>query len=115
MGYLFSRRNEPDSFLGSYLLYLRAYYKESKIDHLFKLPQSAHSVYDTFIKEGYKVLQSYELAGLEIDFVIQTTEKTIGVDLIGFPGRYEDAFSLERYKMFKRAGMRIFPLAYSEW
>lgn len=60
-------------------------------------------------------MQSYELAGLEIDSVIQTTEKTIGVDLIGFLGRYEDAFSLERYKMFKRAGMRIFPLAYSEW
>ena len=106
---------KPDSLLGSYLLYLRAYYKESKSDHLSQLPQSAHSVYDTFIKEGYKVLPSYELAGLEIDFVIQTTENTIGVDLIGFPGRYEDAFSLERYKMFKRAGMRIFPLAYSEW
>ena len=106
---------KPDTLLGSYLLYLRGYYNESQSGHLSQLPISAQLVYDALIKEGYKVLPSYELAGLEMDFVIQTKEKTIGIDLIGFPGRYEDAFSLERYKMFKRAGMRIFPLAYSEW
>ena len=105
----------PDSLLGSYFLYLRSYYNESQNCRLSQLPKSAELVYDSLIKEGYKVLPSYELAGLEIDFVIQKEVKTIGIDLIGFPGRYEDAFSLERYKMFKRAGMRIFPLAYSEW
>ena len=105
----------PDSLLGSYFLYLRSYYNESQNCSLSQLPKSAELVYDSLIKEGYKVLPSYELAGLEIDFVIQKEVKTIGIDLIGFPGRYEDAFSLERYKMFKRAGMRIFPLAYSEW
>ena len=47
--------------------------------------------------------------------MVQTPNCIIGLDLIGFPGRFEDAFSLDRYKMFRRAGLRIFPLAFTEW
>ncbi len=104
-----------NSLLASYLLYLRGYYQEPTCGRLSQLPDSAHPVYDALNKAGYKVWPSFDVAGLEMDFVIQKKGRTLGLDLIGFPGRFEDAFSLERYKMLKRAGMRIFPLAYSEW
>jgi hypothetical protein len=38
-----------------------------------------------------------------------------GVDLVGYPGAYESAFPLERYKMFHRAGLSIIPLSYTLW
>ncbi|MCP4159213.1 MAG: hypothetical protein GY760_03995, partial [Deltaproteobacteria bacterium] len=41
--------------------------------------------------------------------------KTFGIDLIGYPGEFENAFSLDRYKMLKRAGLRTFPLPYVNW
>ena len=104
-----------NSLLASYLLYLRGYYQEPTCGQLSQLPDSAHPVHDALNKAGYKVWPSFDVAGLEMDFVIQIEDRTLGIDLIGFPGRFEDAFSLERYKMLKRAGMRIFPLGYSEW
>ena len=38
-----------------------------------------------------------------------------GIDLIGFPGEFAESFSLERYKMYYRAGLDILPLSYSAW
>jgi hypothetical protein len=106
---------KKNSLLASYLLYLRGYYQEPTCGQLSQLPDSALPVYDALNKAGYKVWPSFDVAGMEMDFVIQKKGRTLGIDLIGFPGRFEDVFSLERYKMLKRAGMRIFPLAYSEW
>ena len=104
-----------NSLLAFYLFYLKGYYQEPTCGRLSQLPDSAHPVYDALNEAGYKVWPSFDVAGLEMDFVIQRKGRTLGLDLIGFPGRFEDSFSLERYKMLKRAGMRIFPLAYSEW
>ena len=106
---------KKNSLLASYLLYLRGYYQEPTCGQLSQLPDSALPVYNALNKAGYKVWPSFDVAGMEMDFVIQKKGRTLGIDLIGFPGRFEDVFSLERYKMLKRAGMRIFPLAYSEW
>ena len=106
---------KKNSLLASYLFYLRGYYQESTCGQLSQLPDSALPVYDALNKARYQVWPSFDVAGMEMDFVIQKKGRTLGIDLIGFPGRFEDAFSLERYKMLKRAGMRIFPLAYSEW
>ena len=33
----------------------------------------------------------------------------------GFPGRFAGAFSPERYRMYLRAGLPVFPLAYTAW
>jgi hypothetical protein len=52
---------------------------------------------------------------MKIDIVIESAGRTIGIDLIGYPGKFERSFSLERYKMFHRAGLTIFPLTYSFW
>jgi hypothetical protein len=39
----------------------------------------------------------------------------IAIDLIGFPGEYEDALHLEHYKIFERAGLNIFPISFTAW
>ncbi len=50
-----------------------------------------------------------------MDLVVAGKQGTCGIDLIGYPGEFEAVFSLERYKMFHRAGLRVFPLPYSNW
>ncbi len=55
------------------------------------------------------------IAGLLIDIVLMHKGKVYGIDLIGYPGEYQEAFSLERYRMYRRAGIHLFPLAYSNW
>jgi len=42
-------------------------------------------------------------------------KKKICIDLIGYPGRFLEAFSIERYKTFSRTGIICFPLHYSYW
>jgi len=59
--------------------------------------------------------EAYPVAGLQIDIVFLYKNKAYGIDLIGFTGEYEEAFSLERYKMLQRAGIRIFPMPYTYW
>jgi len=66
-------------------------------------------------KENYQVWQEYKIAGLNIDLVIKKNDKVIGLDLIGFPGQFENAFTVERYKMLHRAGLDTFPLPYTYW
>ena len=104
-----------DSVLAAYFSYLNSYYNESDNGDLSDLPESALPVYESLNKKGYKIWTSYTVAGLDLDFVINKNNKILGIDLIGFPGRFQDAFSLERYKMMNRAELLIFPLGYSEW
>jgi hypothetical protein len=64
---------------------------------------------------NFKTFVDYKLAGTNIDIVLSNGKKTFGIDLIGFPGQFIDAFSIERYLMFKRANLEIFPISYYEW
>ena len=64
---------------------------------------------------GYQVLLNYPLAGVEMDMVIMHEDETLAIDLIGFGGQGDDAFHLERYKIFERAGLTIIPLCIFSW
>lgn len=57
----------------------------------------------------------FEIAGMEIDIVVESADRACGVDLIGFPGRYRESLSMDRYRMFRRSGFKIFPLSYHQW
>lgn len=78
---------------------------------------------DKFINEikyeleqrNYKVWVGYNVAGLNIDLIISKNNENFGFDLIGYPGIFSEAFTLERYKMLDRAGLPTFPIAYSYW
>jgi len=65
--------------------------------------------------EGVQVLPSYVVAGMKIDVVATRNGRSIGIDLIGYPGALAAAFSLDRYRVFQRAGLMLFPLPYSAW
>lgn len=41
--------------------------------------------------------------------------KVIGIDLIGYPGVFEEGLSLSAYKVLHRAGIRTFPMPFSFW
>ena len=83
-------------------------------------PSDAHCVFADEVEEelkslNYHCFRSYPIAGLDIDIVVQENHKTMGINLIGFPGIYENAFTLERYKILSRAGVPIVPLPYLTW
>jgi pimeloyl-ACP methyl ester carboxylesterase len=50
-----------------------------------------------------------------LDLLVEKEGKEIGIDLIGHPGGFAPAIDLERYRMFRRAGLRILPLPFSTW
>ncbi|MCA9142533.1 MAG: AAA family ATPase [Planctomycetales bacterium] len=82
-----------------------------------------HAVVDRFMQEvqaelterNFQTWREYELAGQHIDLVVGRGGKTLGVDLIGYPGQYEHVLDLERYRILQRAGFPLFPLPYSRW
>lgn len=61
------------------------------------------------------LIKNYSLASVPMDLVAVYKNESIAIDLIGFPGEYEDAFHLYHYKIFDRAGFRIFPITLNEW
>lgn len=62
-----------------------------------------------------KIHQAYHIAGLDIDLVVVRTQKTYCIDLVGYPGIYEEALPLHQMKMLSRVGLKIFALPYSHW
>jgi superfamily I DNA and/or RNA helicase len=69
-----------------------------------------------FIKNmNLKSWVNYDIAGLRLDIMVKSSNRLLGIDLIGFPGEYEEALSVQRYKILSRAGVSIFPLSYSYW
>jgi hypothetical protein len=50
-----------------------------------------------------------------VDLLVEKGGGAFGLDLIGHPGRLVSAFDLEKYRLFQRAGLRLFPLSRSAW
>ena len=69
----------------------------------------------TLADEGIDSLLSYPVAGIEMDVVLTSDNEVLAIDLIGFPGEIGDAFHLDRYKIFERAGLIIIPVSYYAW
>ena len=78
---------------------------------------------DAFLREvasrleldGARVWPEYSIAGMKVDVVVEHGGRCLGIDLVGFPGRFAGSFDLERYRIFNRAGLRLMPLPYSAW
>jgi hypothetical protein len=64
---------------------------------------------------NYTVLHNHPIAGVSMDLIVLNGPDAIAVDLIGFPGEYEDALHIEHYKIFERAGLEIFPITFTAW
>jgi hypothetical protein len=72
-------------------------------------------VMDELQRNDFKNWPSYPVAGLTVDLVIEKGNRTLGIDLIGYPGKFAGSLDLEKYRMFQRVGLRLFPLPYSAW
>ncbi|MFN3191692.1 MAG: DEAD/DEAH box helicase [Aureliella sp.] len=88
-----------------------------------KMQPDVPPAYDAFRQEitgyatgcGWRACCDVPLAGVLIDMTIRSTQRIIGIDLVGFPGVTEAAYSLERYRMLARSGLKVFPLSYRQW
>ena len=103
---------------------------DSLLNHYFRFIKEFSHVdednesHDRFQQEVVKALHKagfddvkcgYPLAGSLLDILVQHKERYYFIDLVGYPGVFEDAFSLERYKTLARTGIKSFPLHYTLW
>jgi len=86
--------------------------------------ESQSVIYDSFFNEVYEFLdavgfelikQSTMVSGILMDMVVLHAGKFYCIDLIGYPGEYEDQFSLEDLRILSRVDVPIFFLPYSSW
>lgn len=83
----------------------------------------SEELHDTFAKEVIQALKQkdvqiwpgFHLANMTIDLFVHYQGKFAGIDLIGHPGDFEDAFELERYKILYRSGIPVVPIPYTFW
>jgi len=66
-------------------------------------------------QEEWAYYMNHYLAGMTIDILFKHDETYFAIDLIGFPGAEKDAFTMERYKILNRVGIKVFPLSFLTW
>lgn len=86
--------------------------------------QENESIQDVFQQEVATFLNTlevkdtncgYRYAGSILDIFFTYNSKNYFIDLLGYPGFYTAAFSIERYKTFNRVGINTIPLHYRFW
>jgi hypothetical protein len=112
--FLSSNNIKKSSLLSEYIEYI------GKKDTYFPTHNIARDTQiDNIVRElqneNITVMRNYPIAGITMDLVAIHRSICIAIDLIGFPGEYEDALHLEHYKIFERAGLNIFPISFTAW
>ena len=105
---------KQDSLLAQYLNFIQNFtYQKNEIQ-----------TQDNFQKDVIKTLEAagiqkcisgYPVAGSILDLLVIHNNTKYFIDLIGYPGEFTEAFSLERYKTLARTGIQCLPLHYSFW
>lgn len=81
-------------------------------------------MHDKFLLEVKDVLSEwgvnlvwagFSIAGLKVDLLLKNNDQYFGIDLVGYPGEFVGVFGIERYRILNRAGVKVFPLPYSDW
>lgn len=78
----------------------------------------ADEVHHEIVKLGVTeddIIVNHSIAGYVFDMVIATHTKTICIDLIGYPGEMEGAFSIDQYKTLLRVNIQIIAIPYAYW
>lgn len=58
---------------------------------------------------------AHPIAGMVLDLLIKLNGKYHFIDLVGYPGDFEEGFHLERYQTLSRIGISSVPVFYSLW
>lgn len=110
----------PQELPSKYLL--TQYLQETKETRT--VDDSKESEEDEFMKEVISVLKewniqevfpNYSIAGIEVDLVVVYQEKTFCIDLVGYPGDFEDSWPVNRIKLMSRIGIQTLTLPYTAW
>lgn len=107
-----------ESLLRKYLTFIETANDPILPEHnqqLALLDRFASEVQHELESRGYQVWLGCPVAGLNIDLLAARDGQSLAIDLIGCPGPTAHVFPLERYKMFQRAGLALWPLPYTNW
>jgi len=105
-----------DGLLKEYLLYIDKYGERSDFTETTDLLDSfSKEVVEFLTKIGVTIYPAYTIASYPIDIVCEYKNSIKGIDLVGYPGFFSKAFTPERYSIFTRVGVPLFPLTYSSW
>ena len=96
------------------------------LTHEFKpqITSENTTIFDNFLKEVISYLKKIKagvphvdkfIAGSKLDIVLVQKNRVIGIDLIGFPGQFQDQISLESLKSLERSTIKVFLLPFSSW
>ena len=66
-------------------------------------------------QRGVQLLAEQSVAGFIMDLVALNGNRLLTIDLIGYPGSYEDFIPIDHYRIYARTGFDIFTLPYSKW
>jgi len=72
-------------------------------------------VCDWLEANGITVWKGYSVAGFNMDIVCRAGDSVLAIDLVGFPGELADFHRLERFALFQRAGLQVYPLTFGSW
>ncbi|WP_435260780.1 AAA domain-containing protein [Tenacibaculum sp. nBUS_03] len=84
----------------------------------FFIDDFATEVFKELINLGIsknEVLFHHAVAGYFFDIVLPYNNKTVCIDLIGYPGEMERSFSIEQYKTLFRVRIQIITIPYAYW
>ncbi len=105
---------KKDSLLYQYFKFIKDFSHTSNED--IELDEFQKEVITELNKKKYESVKcGYPLAGCLLDILVTNKDQNYFIDLIGYPGMFKEAFSLERYKTLARTGIKSMPLHYSYW
>ena len=82
------------------------------------------TAYDQFLNEVVSYLKQINggtiyldkmIADARLDIIIGREDKILGIDLVGFPGDYEEHLTIEDIESLERTNIDVFILPYSDW
>ncbi|MEM9103288.1 MAG: AAA domain-containing protein [Pseudomonadota bacterium] len=103
----------PDNLLRQYLASIDSFILEHKSER--QADDFQNDVLSTLQDLNIDCWGGYEMLGTYIDVLAKGDNDYLAIDLIGFPGPWEDYIELNTYKVIKRAGIEVFPLSYALW
>lgn len=115
--YVFSSIASPskiNGLLGEYLSFIQSfnYVSESELSEDEFQTDVIAELNNLDVQKIYK---GYPVAGSILDILVEHNNQNHFIDLIGFPGIYQEAFPVERYRTLVRANIKCLPLHYSFW
>ncbi|MBL3655797.1 AAA domain-containing protein [Fulvivirga sediminis] len=107
---------KKESLFSQYIQSINEKRLREKTEKIEQHDRFLEEVSEALAQEGIEEMwPNYQVAGMSMDLLLKKDNKYIGIDLIGYPGEYEAAYGVERYRILHRAGIQVFPLPYSDW